>query len=346
MINVAEKLTQAQTETVFDLGFSENAKIQDAITTFLNRIAQDSIATAKNYQGHIKQFFRITRKKELNQLLLNDLKYTLMEVEEYQTNLRDKYKTSTVNAKMSAIKVLFTKLDNYDFDINIKAFNVDSYKVYDSKKWDALTKEEINTLIPMVMRTQHGYEKVLAIKIAYATAFRSASILAIKKSDLSIRGTSYCVSTVGKGMKKDIKKIPKSLYDTLIEFSECTEGNRLLTINKNHLQDMMNFINESMDFGERRIVFHSFKKTSIGEMGIITGGNIKAMQHHGAHSSAKTTLDNYMPDTDFENSVVIDFDNEMDISILDGLSKDELLKLIKMSDKGTQFKIINNLDSI
>lgn len=336
----------APTNNIFDLGYEENTRIQEALTTFLNRVAQDSVNTAKNYKGHIRQFFKLTRNKNLNQLLLNDLQYTLMEVEEYQTQLRDKYKSSTVNAKLSAVKMFFTKLDNYGFDINLKAFNVDSYKVYDNEKWDALTKEEIEMIIPKVLETQHGYEKVLAIKIACATAFRSASILALKKSNLILSGNNCCLSTVGKGMKKDLKKIPKSLYDDLNALKTDIGRDKLLSINKNHLQDMMNFINESFDFGNRKIVFHSFKKTSIIEMGIQTGGDIKAMQHHGAHSSAKTTLDNYLPDTDFENSVVIDFDNQIDFSVFDNLSKEDLLKLIKKSDRGTQFKLMKNIELI
>lgn len=333
-------------ENVIDLGRNENLEIREAVKTFLDRVAQNSINTSKNYKGHINQFFRLTRNKTIEQLMVRDLQYTSQEVEAYQTGLKEKYKASTVNSKMSAIKELFNRLDRYDFDVNIKAFDVDAYRIYDSKKWDALEKEEVEVIMPEVEKTWRGYEKVLVIRIACATAFRSASILSLKKDDLIIKDGYPALKTIGKGQKHDIKKIPKSLYDDLIEFTKYSEDNRLITLNHNHVQDMMNFINKSFDFGNRSIVFHSFKKTSIDEMGIRTGYNIKAMQRHGAHSSAKTTMDNYAKSTTFQDSVLIDFDEEVNLTKLESLSKEQLVELITKTDRATQFKILQIAESL
>lgn len=337
--------TALKQQNVFDLGRNENLEIQNAIRTFLNRVAQNSINTSKNYEGHIKQFFKLTRNKTFDQLMIRDLQYTMQEVESYQTGIREKYKASTVNTKMSAIKELFNRLDKYDFDVNIKAFDVDAYRTYDSKKWDALEKKEVEAIIPEVKNTWRGDEKVLVIRIAYATAFRSASILALKKDDLIIKDGHPALKTIGKGQKHDVKKISKSLYDDLLAFSKETDNDRLITLNHNHLQDMMNFINDNFDFGDRRIVFHSFKKTSIDEVGILTGYNIKAMQRQGAHSSAKTTMDNYAKGTDFQDSVLVDFESQIDLSKLESLSKEQLIDLINKTDRATQFKIVKIADS-
>lgn len=326
--------------------WNESEEIYDAINTFLERIKQNSENSARNYLSHIKQFFKITRNKELKHLTYVDLMFTLQEVEKYQVALRDKYKTSTVNAKMSAVKELFKKLDAYGFNIDPKAFGVDSYKVYDSDKWDSFTKEEVDSLIPVVRNSHRGEEKVLVIRIACETAFRSASIRSLTRKDIGVKNGVYYLETLGKGNKKDIKKITESLYTDLLKNWEKNESDRLIELNHNHIQDMMNLITDTFDFGDRNIVFHSFKKTSLNEMWERTGGNIKATQYHGAHSSSKTTMDNYLQDTNFDNSIVLDWNDEPNLDVLANLSKEALLEVISSLDRSTQFKLVKFAESI
>src|SRR5690606_30372527 len=128
----------------------------ETIYTFLTRKGQDSINTKKTYERHIRDFFRTMRNKELQQLTEQDLIFTPQQIELYQTTLREKYKGTTVNNVMSALKECYEKLERNGFPVKASWFSVDRYDEHDKERYDTLTHEEVCQIIDLVSKTRKG----------------------------------------------------------------------------------------------------------------------------------------------------------------------------------------------
>lgn len=310
------------------------------ILTYLKRKGQNSKNTRKTYERHIKHFFITMRGKELDELTEEDLIFTFDQIEAYQVALKERYKGATVNNTMTAIKECYAKLKKSGFDVSLDWFDLERYDEHDSASYSTLTHQEVLDIIELVSKTRAGKQKALLVRLAYATAFRKESLLGIKWSDIVSIDDVWFVKVLGKGNKWSHKKLSDNLYNALMERKKETTQDKVFTLTDKTVQKMMNYIRDNMDFGERTIVFHSFKNASINEVNIITGGDLKAMQQHGDHSDAKTTIESYVAKKTLEELVTVDVDTHIPVEKLDDLSHEELLKLVKDMDRNTLIKIL------
>lgn len=326
---------------------NNNAKnVYSVIHTFLLRKGQDSENTKKTYERHIRDFFRTMRNKELEELVEYDLVFSKEQTEAYQVALKEQYKGTTVNNAITAIKECYEKLEDNGFEVSSNWFKLDRYDGHDKESYDTLTHEEVLEIIDLVSKTRKGKEKSLLVRLAYATAFRKESLLTMKWNQIiNIEGQWYA-KVIGKGNKLSHKKISDDLYNELMAFKEETGRDKVFQLTEKTVQKMMNYIRANMDFGDRKIVFHSFKKASINEVNIITGGDIKAMQQHGDHSTVSTTLNDYLAKKKLEDLVEVDVNTKLPLETLDSLSKDELVDIIKGIDRNTQIKILKRIGAM
>lgn len=313
------------------------------IRTFLLRKGQDSENTRKTYERHIRDFFRTMRGKELEDLVEEDLIFEPEQIEEYQVNLKEKYKGTTVNNTITALKECYEKLKKSGFKVDADWFKLERYDEHDKESYDTLTHEEVCKIIDLVSKTRKGSEKALLIRLAYATAFRKDSLLSLTWNDVISRDGIWYIKTLGKGNKWSYKKLSDDLYSTLMAHKEATGKDKIFELTKKTLNKMMNYIRDNMDFGDRRIVFHSFKKASINEVNIITGGDIKAMQAHGDHSDATTTINDYLAKKKMEDLVTVDINIDIPTEKFAELSKDEMVNLFNKLDRNTQIKILQKM---
>lgn len=319
--------------------------IYGSLSTYFNRLSQESKNTATTYRKAVEDFFITTRNKSLQEVTEADLDYSMREVEEYQTELRRKFKASTVNTKMTAIKKTISKLEGHGVNVNSKVFEVTRYTEHDTESYDAMTTEEVLKAIELVKTTRKGIEKSLFLSVAFATAFRKESIQNLKWSDLHYKNDYWTIKTLGKGNKWDEKKISGKLHNELMEYKETVDyGDKIFQLSRKTIDGMMNLIRSSIDFGDRNIVFHSLKKSSIEEVGIMTNYDLKAMQAQGNHSNVSTTLNSYLSARKIEDMVVVDPSEKIDISKLNNLSKEELINLIVKADRLTQVKLIKLME--
>lgn len=320
--------------------YQEN--VFDAITAFLNSVGVESEHTKKTYETAIRDFFRNTRDKEIEYLQIDDLKFTYYDVELYRNSMIGKFKNSTINTKMVAVKKMYDKLARYGIDVQNSAFDIPKLREYDTESYDMMTIEEVNDAIDIISKTRNGYEKSLLIKVAFSTALRKDVLLKLKWSDISVNGDNKIIKTLGKGNKWSIKKIDSDLYDELMTYKSKVSRDNVFSLSASTVQRMMNKINESIDFGDRKITFHSFKKASIEEMGIQTNYDIKAMQKHGDHSDASTTLNIYLAQKDIDNMPTLSTTiKNVDLSPLEHLTKEQLIDIIKKADRETQIKLLD-----
>lgn len=334
-------------EKVVQFNSDNDKNVFGCIETFLKRVSQNSENTRVSYERAIREFFKTMRNKSIEDLVEKDLIFTKPQIERYQTNLRDKVKSTTVNNKISAIKKCYTKLEDYGFDVKASWFNVERYNEFDKESYDALTHQEVVDIINYISTTRKGIEKSLLIRMAYATAFRKQSLLDLKWSDLENIDGQWFIKTLGKGNKWDYKKISDELYKDLIEMKDNMKKDRenIFEITVKTLNRMMNQVRDNFDFGSRNIVFHSFKKSSIKEVALLTNYDLKAMQRQGNHSNISTTLNDYMSEKSMDELVVVDTNSKIDLSVFDSMSKEDLLNMIKSSDRTTQIKLLNTMKS-
>ena len=320
--------------------------VYTTILTFLARKGQDSENTKKTYERAIRDFFRTMRGKELEELLEADLIFTKEQTESYQVALKEQYKGTTVNNAITAIKECYEKLEDNQFNVSSSWFNLERYDEHDKESYDTLTHEEVLIIIDLVSKTRKGKEKSLLVRLAYATAFRKESLLTMTWNQIVEIDGQWYAKVLGKGNKMSHKKISDDLYNTLMEFKAETGRDKIFQLTEKTVQKMMNYIRENLDFGDRKIVFHSFKKASINEVNIITGGDLKAMQQHGDHSNVSTTLNDYLARKNLEELVTVDINTKIPLEAFNELSKGDLINLINGMDRNTQIKMLKKLGAM
>lgn len=327
-------------------GKGENKNPYATIHTYLARKGQDSVNTRDTYGRHIRDFFRTMKSKELEELVEEDLIFDKPKIKAYQVALKQQYKGSTVNNTMTALKECYEQLQEDGFAVEVAWFNLERYDEHDSESWDACTHEEVIEIINLLSKTRKGREKALLIRLAYATAFRKESLLNLKFSDITDINGIWFVKTLGKGNKWSHKKLSDDLYEEIMDFKEEVGREKIFTLTHRTINKMMKHIKENIDFGDRRIVFHSFKKASIEEVNVITGGDLKAMQAHGDHSNATTTVNNYLAKKKLEDLVTVDIGNNVPVEEFEKLSKEELVALLLNTDRNTQIKLLREMGAM
>lgn len=331
-------------ENVIQFNTKDDKNVFNCIGTFLKRIGQNSENTKKTYEKAIRDFFKVMRNKDIENLIESDLIFTKPQIETYQTNLRESYKSSTVNNRISALKKCYVKLEDYGFDVKSSWFILDRYIEHDKESSDRLTHEEIINIINFLTNTRVGHQKALLVRLAYATAFRKESLSNMKWSDISQREDIWMVKVLGKGNKWDYKKISNDLYDELMLLKEDSKGrDKIFTLTTKTINKMLNDIRTKFDFGSRKITFHSLKKSSINEVALITNYDLKAMQRQGNHANVTTTLNDYMAEKSLDDLVIVDINHHVPVDKFDELSKEELINLIKNVDRSIQIKLLQKL---
>jgi len=206
-----------------------------------------------------------------------------------------------------------------------------------------MTHQEVIDVINLVSKTRAGFQKSLLIRLAYSTAFRKESLLNLEWSDITNRDGVWFVKTLGKGKKWDYKKISNDLYDELMKHKSNTDSDKIFTITLKTVNRMMNFIRDNIDFGSRKITFHSLKKSSIKEVALLTNYDLKAMQKQGCHSNIMTTLNDYMSEKSLDDLVIVDVNYHVPVEEFEKLSKEELINLIKSAERNIQIKLLQKM---
>lgn len=330
-------------KNVIQFNTVDDKNVWSCLSTFLSRAGQNSENTRMTYERAIRDFFIVMRNKDLEKLVESDLLFTKPQIETYQVNLKKQYKGTTVNNRMSALKKAYYKLEEYGFDVKSSWFDVERYDEHEKESYDSMTLAEVKEAVELVRGTRKGTEKSLFLEMAFATAFRKESLKNVTFADIYKHGDDWIVETIGKGNKKDSKKISDDLYDRVKEFKEESgrkDNEKIFVLTNKTIRGMMDYIRENIDFGRRNIVFHSLKKASINEVALKTGYDLKAMQAQGNHSNIATTLNFYMAEKNLDDMTVVDMNYNPPVEKFEDMSKEELLKMLRSAPRDVQVKLL------
>lgn len=332
------------TANVIQLNVEDDKNVWGCLDTFLTRVGQNSKNTRNTYEKAIRDFFMDMRGKKIENLVERDLIFTKNQVESYQVRLKEKFKGTTVNTKMSALKKAYMKFEDYGFDVRATWFDVDRYSEHEKESYDSMTFDEVMKAIELVKETRKGEEKALFIEMAFVTAFRKESLKTISMSSIYKHNDGeYVVEVIDKGNKKSKNKISKDLYERLYSFAKSEEkglDESIFVLTNKTIRGMMDYIRENIDFGKRRIVFHSLKKASIEEVALQTGYDLKAMQAQGHHASVQTTLDHYMSKKTVDDMEAVDMYREAPVEEFESMSKEELVEMLNNAPRDIQIKLL------
>lgn len=328
---------------IIQLNPVEEKNVWSCLSTFLTRTGQNSKNTRLAYERAIRDFFLTMRNKDIEHLVESDLIFKKSQIETYQVSLREKFKSTTVNMKMSALKRTYTKLQDYGFDVQPSWFDLDRYSEHDKEGYDSMTMEEVQEAIELLSNTRKGAEKALFVEMAFVTAFRKESIRSMTFENIYNRDGEWVIEVIDKGNKKSSSKITQDFYERLLDFKRIenkSDDDRIFILTNKTIRRMIEYIRENMDFGQRRIVFHSLKKASIEEVALRTGNDLKAMQAQGHHANIQTTLDHYMSNKTIDDMTAVDMHYEPPVDEFSNMSKEELVDMLKNAPRDIQIKLL------
>lgn len=325
-------------------------KVYNDFQHFLRDKKTHSDNTRRAYERDIKDFFEGFLNKDMRYLTENDLIIDKKLILNYRAFLEEsgEYQNSTINRKVRALKSLFDTLSSYGYkEININSFLKIRELPKRAKSYGVLTPEEAFLLADIARSNEREKKEIkyFLINTAIRSSLRISDLLALKWDDFKIKDDLVLIEIYEeKTDKETAKPLVREFYDKLLTI-KTDKTERVFNIDKDAVGKMMKRITKKMGIDEKRnIKFHSFRNVGINFVLDVTG-DIKAAAAQGNHSNINTTYNSYLDRTkNFDNMAGVLMDREMDQSILEKLSKDELMNLINklsFSSKSELIKLAN-----
>lgn len=323
-----------------------NKSVYGFIRSFLEGKSLNSESTANEYERDIRQFFMTMKGKKVETLTVDDLVFKNEDIESYKNHLAQSFAVSTIARKISSVKKLYGKLEANDYPVKEAWFKVDKLKG-EGNSYGVLTWEQVQDMMKLVLEEVKGDVKEILLETAVITCFRQNTLLNLTWRNVEkIDGVwVLCAEdeAIGKGKKVSRKPITDEMYEKLVKVKENYGSNKLFPLEKKTVTKTMKRLREKLGL-EDDITFHSLKKCGINEAYELTGGDIMAVAEQGDHASFGTTMKYYMQKKKkYSEMVGLQIGKEVDLSPLENLSKEELLELIKNSDRSTQLSLLNNM---
>jgi len=326
-----------------------------AIELYLNSKGRASANTRKNYVCWFSDYFSAVLGKSLNNIEWDDIKkITYQDNLMYQEYLLNKGNLAqSVNKKLSAIKTLFEELSRHDNDINLKIFNIRPLMVSDLSvnSYGSLSEKEINKLFEFSSKEYFKPKlQSLFFRVLFITAIRYKSILNMTADQivyLDDAGTGkkvWAIQLRDKG-KDETTAIPDELAQELLKHR--LPNNKIFGITEKPLRrTLKKFLKYHKIDTSRNITLHSIKKSASDYAYANSGGDIASVAKFSHHRNIQTTFKYYLKKNDSltkQLSYSLHQDKP-DLGLLQGLSKVELIKLIKRSGDSTIRHLISLIE--
>lgn len=310
--------------------------------------------TSYSYEGDIVRFFKTIINKDISQLSIKDIaSVKKSDVIEYRSILFAKgYATASIKRYIDSIRSLYKFFEedqleyidenNKSHHITASIFKLPAIKITDSEPYGSYTDKEVKTMIELAKDLPNGIEKSLAIELASKTAFRISAIVSLKFSDFRKEDGVWVVKTIDKG-----KVHEKAIHEEFFNRIFATKiDDKLFHFSSKTLERTIGQLNDQMNLDPKRnLSFHSLKKYSMKEVFLLTDKDFAATAQQGNHSSFETSYNYYLEfQNDYSNMASLLVGMEIDLSVFEKLSKEDLLQLIYSSDRDTQNKLLNSLN--
>lgn len=249
-------------------------------------LSEKAPATQKNYSVSLKQFFALVP-KPLNEISIAD-------VQNWKNWLGSRFKTSTANNKLTAVKSLMS------FALRIGYINVNPASVIKSlkqnnnkEKQSKMATEKIitNDDIKAMIANAANQRNALIVKVGYYFGLRIAELINLHHDDISATPDgNYQLKITGKGGKIRFNNMPKSLYEEICELNNdgyVFQSNR----NKKLSRTMAHYIIKdcAKRAGLNNDISAHYLRHCHASHSLNNGASLKSVQKQLGHSSIAIT---------------------------------------------------------
>lgn len=318
------------------------------IEAFLNEYENEK--TKKEYKRDIEEFFLYMHGKTLSVLTNDDIiktktgaLITKSHAIEYRKHLINKAKAKnsdpdytgyrgTVNRKMAGVRNLYKYLQTVGYEVNFLIFAVKALD-YNPDSYDVLSKEQVEELANHVLNYKNGQELNALIYTATVTSFRIETLVKLdwRKNIKKPQDTRfYTITVIGKRNQKHSMPAEQWLVDKL---HQCRNGDKVFpNLSTDNVHDAITRAAKELGF-EGRITTHSLRKVA-PTYEMKTTGNVDLGMKQTGHKDVQTFIEHYVdPTRHFEELAGIKMYREVKEEAFDLVSKEELLQLLKESNK-------------
>lgn len=310
------------------------------IISFINNKANRSMNTAEAYDKDIRLFFKLVKNKNIEQLEIVDVKVKLSDLLDYQTLLKDsnKYKNNTINRMIASVKSLYSFLKANEYDVNPFIFKEVKELSDDTKTIGFISPDEVKYIAELALDEKHnGIQKKALILLAASTSIRKDAVLNIRYGHIIKHENKNNVYVIGsselfdKGKMVQGKEIHKDIYDMLISFQGNKQHSDLVfDVSPTAIDTMIKRLCIKAGFDpNRNISWHSLRKAGVMWTDEATNGDIIAITAQGGWSSPTVAYKSYIDKKRKVNLAGEGMFENVDETVFDELSRDEMLTLLK-----------------
>ena len=332
---------------------SYTTKEGEAILDFLKNKHIRNKNTGIAYRNHISQFVESVFEKKIEQVTKSDLSSLnkkvlsnyFLELHKQNKNGEIRCSNNTLNRKMAAIKQLLKFLAGEEIVSDIRYLESIEQFTDDSEEIPYMPPSVAEKYVEYFLKHERfkAYEKHMFAIMAIDTALRMGELLSLKWSQFREQDNYVVLSGRGKGNKKWIDKIDKSVFEKL-KVMKTNENDKVFSLSSKNVDDMMRRASKDLGYENRGYTFHSFKKTAVTFTYEVTG-SMRAAQNKGRHEKSETT-EVYLKEHETQMTGMYSLQNGLDHELYKKVDHETLIKGIANLSEESRFVLNIKLKEI
>lgn len=315
--------------------------IEDQMYNWLSKKGSKNTRIA--YEKNVRQFFEIVRDKDMKVLNGADLEITLSEIDKYQQKMLEQgISGKTINTKLGTVKGFLNHLnkrsDDHGIKVSVKCFDDADKLQEDTEHHDTFEYNEYLEVAEWVKDNElHGEAKKSMIRFTISTGARLQECLNLKWTDFVEKGDKVIVTYKAKGNVTMVKEISKEFYQELRSLPTAI-GEKVFPFHNTTIQRMMDNVRKEFRFlDNRKIVYHSFRKTA-GTFVYNHTGDINAARLFLGHANINTTQI-YLKQREYGHVDAVSLENKADKDFYKTLTHEQLIEVIQTLKDGQNLTI-------
>lgn len=314
------------------------SRVGKSIENFLEDKGKRSQDTATAYRGDIVLFLNQVFGKTINTITVEELEVLDHEsFREYLNSFYNVKSNSAINRYASSIKSMYRDLNMKSIiTTDLKMFELITALPNNPKSYEAIPMDVALQYIDAIRFEKFNVEeKTMAVKMAIELGLRESELRDLEWKWFKVDGDVVHVTGIGKGNKKYREKISLELYNELLQIKG--ESEKVFTISKKNLVDMMLRLKKQLGHEDRNYTFHSFKKTAVTNTYKYTG-SITDAQAKGKHTYLATTQ-LYLEEEETKMTGYFSLEGKINHDLYKEVSHDQLIQALQSVNKELLFAL-------
>lgn len=325
------------------------------ITTGLNSLRINSKNSFNSYKNVIDSWFEYCygiNSSRITKEIVESFNYP--SVQEYIGYLQSKKNSNkTINTKLSILRSMTKWFLKHGYKVNPSIFEpMVRLRGNNDNSYVPFTEDELWLMVERAKEYENGVRKSLLIRMAFDTGIRKSALLSLKRENFFIKDNgSHWVWVYDKGHKKDEKPVNSEIYSLIMdELLERFPKSVLFHNGKDKTKPMSTRsvdrlimqLKKDLKIKDEKKKFHGIKKTGMAHVGRLSGYDPNIMRKYGNHTNVMTTIEYYSNTQNSEKimSEFVESSGLPDLSILNNVTKAELLKVISESSPNLRTELV------